>query len=78
MSVRDEHDAIVRQDVQQSFADQLSIGVSECLVRDFPYLSVGATQGFANGVKFRAPTGNHSHRRRGSVDLFCGGCEFGR
>ena len=78
MRVRDQHEAIARQDVQQSFADQFGIGVSERLIGDFPYLGVRATQGFANGVKFRAPTGNHRDRQRGSVDLFCGGCEFGR
>src|ERR1019366_2012632 len=70
MIVRDKHNAIVGKDVHQSFADQFGIGVSEWLVGDFPYLGVGATQGFANGVKFRAPTGNHRDRRRGSVDLF--------
>ena len=78
MRVRDQYDVIVWQDVQQRFANQFSIGISERLIGDFPYLGVGATQGFANGVKFRAPTGNHRDRRRGRVDVSCGGYEFGR
>ena len=66
-----------REDVHQGFADQFSVGVSNRLVRDFPYLTVGRTQAFADGIKLCAPTGNDGDGRRSGVDLSCGGCEFG-
>jgi len=77
MGVRDKHDTVVREDVYQGFANQFSVGVNNSLIRDFPYLTVGGTQAFADGVKLWAPTGDDGHRRRRSVNLFCGGCEFG-
>ena len=78
MIVGDQHDAVVRQDLHQGFADQLGIGVGKGLIGDLPYLTVGTTKGFANGIEFRAPTGDNRGRRRGRVDLSCGGRQFGR
>src|SRR5208283_3514815 len=76
MGVRDEHDTVARNDVYQGFADQFSVGVVNSLIRDFPNLTVRGTQAFANSVKLCAPTGNDSHRRHSSVNLFRGSCEF--
>ena len=61
----------------QGFADQLSVGISDSLICDLPYLTVRRTQAFANSIKLRSPASNHGSRERSSVDLSCGGCEFG-
>ena len=46
MGVRNEHNAVARKDVHQGFAHQFSVGISESLIRDFPYLTVRSSAGF--------------------------------
>src|SRR5271168_601461 len=76
--MRNQHDAVARQHLDQGFPYEFSIGVSKSFVSDFPRLSVRRAKSVASGVEVRAPADKNGCRRHRWIDLSRSGCQFER
>ncbi len=53
MLMRNQNNAVVRQDLNQSFANQFGVGVGKSFVGDLPNLAIRRPKARADGVKLR-------------------------